>query len=55
MADARQTDPHAGADDMRLPDSLRDGVLRHLDHLRSRYEARGWGDAPVSAAAPPCW
>ncbi|MCY4372449.1 MAG: isochorismatase family protein [Spirochaetaceae bacterium] len=43
MPDARQTDPHAGAGDMRLPEPLRAGVLRHLDHLRTRYEARGWG------------
>ena len=43
MTDSRKVGLYAGADDMRLPEQLRTDLLRHLDHLRSRYEARGWG------------
>ena len=33
----------AGSDDLRLPDSIREGVLQHLKDLRKSYEKRGWG------------
>ena len=33
----------AGADDLRLPDGIREGVLHHVRHLRAAYEKRGWG------------
>ena len=28
---------------MQLPDDLRGPVMKHLEHLRGRFEARGWG------------
>jgi nicotinamidase-related amidase len=32
-----------GSPDMRLPDSLRGPLHEHFAHLRTRFEARGWG------------
>ena len=32
-----------GADDLRLPDALREPVREHLAHLRDAYRQRGWG------------
>lgn len=33
-----------GSDDLRLPEALRAPLLAHLENLRSRYLARGWGE-----------
>ena len=33
-----------GANDLRLPDELRDPLKKHLSDLRQRYLARGWGN-----------
>ena len=35
--------PDVGSADMQLPDGLRGPVMKHLEHLRGRFEARGWG------------
>lgn len=35
--------PTFGSPDLRLPDNLRGPLLDHLEHLRERYRARGWG------------
>ncbi|MEW6753843.1 MAG: isochorismatase family protein, partial [Candidatus Latescibacterota bacterium] len=32
-----------GAADLRLPDGLRGPLLEHIEQLRQRYLARGWG------------
>ena len=33
-----------GSDDLRLPDALRTPLLEHLQDLRGKYLARGWGE-----------
>ena len=43
MSEKLDLQTYAGAPDMRIPESFRNGLLEHLDHLRGRYEARGWG------------
>jgi nicotinamidase-related amidase len=41
---ANATTDTTGSADLRLPDSLREPLRRHLEELRLRYLERGWGD-----------
>ena len=38
-----ETWPKVGAEDLRLPDELREPLKAHLAYLRERYFERGWG------------
>lgn len=37
------TTPAFGSKDLRLPDELREPLMRHLEELRQNYLKRGWG------------
>ena len=47
-----ETRPKVGAEDLRLPDELREPLKAHLAHLRKRYLDRGWGH-PVGFGQQP--
>lgn len=33
----------AGSEDLRLPDHLREGILKHVEDLRRAFAGRDWG------------
>ena len=37
-------EPRFGSHDLALPDGLREPLAAHLDDLRAKYLARGWGN-----------
>ena len=43
MADSTSSRLQFGADDLRLPDELRDPLRAHLAELKQKYLQRGWG------------
>ena len=44
--------PRFGSHDLRLPDGMREPLLAHLEDLRAKYLARGWGNRVGFGARP---
>ena len=49
---ADSSEPRFGSHDLRLPDGLRAPLIAHLDDLRAKYLARGWGNRVGFGARP---
>ncbi len=49
---SRPRAPRFGSSDLRLPDALRGPLRTHLEDLRAKYLARGWGNRVGFGARP---